>query len=92
MYIKLSVYSKMEYLIFMWHWQQQQKQHNTIGETCYYEVGINAFVKCIVVLVKKQGALWELVAVAHIDIREDRVEHVAKSFMVSVVAGEVHRH
>jgi len=91
-YIKLSVYSKMEYLIFMWHWQQQQKQHNTIGETCYYKVGINAFVKCIVVLVKKQGALWELVAVAHIDIREDRVEHVAKSFMVSVVAGEVHRH
>ena len=55
----------MEYLIFMWHWQQQQKQHNTIGETCYYEVGINAFVKCIVVLVKKQGALWELVAVGH---------------------------
>ncbi len=30
-------------------------QHN--GETCYYEVGINAFVKCILVLLKKQGAL-----------------------------------
>jgi len=27
-----------------------------------------------------------------IDIREDRVEHVAKSAVLSVVAGEVHRH
>ena len=27
-----------------------------------------------------------------IDIRKDRVEHVAKSFVLYVVAGEVHRH
>ena len=27
-----------------------------------------------------------------IDIRKDRVEHVAKSFVLSVVAGEVHIH
>ncbi len=27
-----------------------------------------------------------------IDIREDRVEHVAKTFVMSVIAGEVHRH